>query len=186
MSQDDNIKVTQNQPKGEVDVDELKQKAGEVFNKMPLLGPISWLYSQSRAHQHYFMNDINWLMLPPIINDQYKLYIKDNAPLAYVSWAFVSEEVIARIQKSNQLRLAPHEWASGDTVLIVDAVVPFGGMKDVVKSVRDGEFSQRDVYMYMPAMPGQGEGKLMKLPNAQASSEKAGDDNSDSGDSAIH
>lgn len=187
MSQDEEIKVTQNQPNtdskdsSETTVDELKTKAGEVFNKMPLLGPISWLYSQSRGHQHYFMSDINWLIMPPLMHDQYKLYIKDNAPLAYVSWAKVSQEVVERIQKSNQLRLAPSDWNSGDIIMIVDAVVPFGGMKGVVKSVRDSEFADSDVYMYMPAIPGQDEGKLVKLPVA-----KMPDEEVTSGDASLH
>lgn len=104
------------------------------LTRLPLLGPIVWLYQQSPFHKHLFISDLEWLVMPPLMTDQCKLFTKDDAPVAFASWAFVSEEVEQRIL-SRQFRIAPQDWRSGDRLLLIDLLSPFGGNDALLKDL---------------------------------------------------
>jgi hemolysin-activating ACP:hemolysin acyltransferase len=67
------------------------------------------------------------------------------APIAVATWAFVSEEVDARITSdlSRRIRLRPDEWKSGDIVWIVDLVGAPVGVANAVQWLKAGPFKER-------------------------------------------
>lgn len=132
-----------------------KRQAQSVLDRLPMLGPILWLYLHSPAHKHIFVADLEWLVVPAVVLDQYKLYMKDNAPLAFASWAFVSEEVENRLAQG-QMRLAPKDWKSGDRLWLIDLVAPFGGGKEVFRELREGVFAGRGIKQLLPRPDGKG------------------------------
>jgi len=131
------------------------KQAKALLAKLPLLGPVVWLYMHAPSHKHLFVTDIEWMVVPPMTLNQYKLYMKEEAPLAYASWAFVDEEIEKRLL-SGRVRLAPKEWRSGDRLWLIDLVAPFGGGKDVLKDVRDNIFPNRSIKQLVPDSDGKG------------------------------
>ncbi len=125
------------------------EQAKAVLTKLPMLGHILWLYSHSPFHKYVFVSDFEWLVLPPLVQQQYKLYMKNEAPIAYASWAFVSEEVEKRLL-AGQTKLSPQDWKSGDRLWLIDLISPFGGTKDIVKDIRENVFPNQTVHYLVP------------------------------------
>jgi cytolysin-activating lysine-acyltransferase len=114
-------------------------------------GEVTWLMGRSPRHRHLFVADFDWLVGPPLALKQARIFRNPNkpldnkvagaassqvegTPLAFVSWAFVSDEVNERL-KSGVIRLQPAEWRSGPYPWIVDIVAPFGGAEQAVAEV---------------------------------------------------
>lgn len=89
----------------------------------------------SPAHKHLFLTDLEWLVIPPLLLRQFRVFRRGGKPFAYASWAFVSREVEERL-KSGPAKLRPGEWKSGDQALIVDLLAPFGGGEQVVEKIK--------------------------------------------------
>jgi cytolysin-activating lysine-acyltransferase len=92
-----------------------------------ILGQVMWLMMQSPLHRNLFLSEIEWRVLPAIAMGQSRLFRDDKKkPLAFVTWAFVTDEIAGRLQ-AQPARLQPNEWKSGERRLIIDVVAPFGG-----------------------------------------------------------
>lgn len=130
-----------------------QQQAKSVFKKLPLLGPIAWLMMQKGASRHAFVADLEWRVMPPLVLDQAKLYMKDDAPLAYASWAKLSDAVVERYRQA-PFHLAPGDWNSGDKVWIIDLFAPFGDADKVLKDLRENLFPTSTLYQLAPAPEG--------------------------------
>lgn len=115
------------------------QQAKASLGKLPILGPAMWLYARDDRRKYTFIAEQDWLLIPPIIMDQCKLYTREEIPWAFCTWAFVSDEVDARL-RSNP-RIAPHEWKSGTHPWIIDVVAPFGDLDGIVEDVRRTVFA---------------------------------------------
>lgn len=114
---------------------EAVEQAKAALAKLPVLGPVIWLYGRDPARRYAFIADLDHLVLPPVLLDQCRIYFKSGVPWGYVSWAKVSETVHQRLV-GGIARLAPHEWNSGGHPWIVDVVAPFGGASELVDEVR--------------------------------------------------
>lgn len=124
-------------------------QAQNVFKKVPLLGPVAWLLMQQAATRHLFLADLEWRVMPALVLDQAKLYMRDQTPLAFVSWAKLSEATAARYQQP-PYHLAPSDWKSGDRVWIIDLIAPFGNTQEIVKDVRENLFPTSAIYQLVP------------------------------------
>jgi cytolysin-activating lysine-acyltransferase len=110
------------------------EQARSSLAKLPLLGPAAWLMGRDELKRFTFMADIDWLLLPPLVLDQCKLYSKQELPWAFFTWAFVNDAVHARLQ-SAEAKIAPHEWKSGQHTWIISAIAPFGDMENLLTDV---------------------------------------------------
>jgi len=94
-----------------------------------------WLMSRSKAHGHVTMGDMDWLVLPPIILKQARIFRDGKQdPIAFMSWALVSDEVNHRL-KSGVQKLEPVDWNSGQHFWIIDLVTPFGEALPILEIV---------------------------------------------------
>ena len=110
------------------------------MNKACDLVDILDLMNLSEIHRRFTVADIHRLVYPPIINDQYKLYHEDDKPVAYASWAYLSEEV--RVKYLSRLgTFRADEWRSGTELWFIDFIAPFGYPAKYV----------RDLYRRFPA-----------------------------------
>ena len=121
--------------------------------KIPLLGPITWLMMQQSATRHGLISDLEWRVMPPLVLDQAKLYIRQALPLAFVSWARLNEEAVQRYRQPPH-RLAPSDWQSGDQVWIVDLLAPYGGVQDILDDLRKNIFAGQFIFQLAPMSPG--------------------------------
>ncbi len=119
------------------------EQAKSVLKKLPLLGPIAWLCMNSPQHRNQFIADLEWRVMPALVLDQAKLYMRDEAPVAYASWAFLSPEAAERYRATG--RLTPGDWKSGPEAWLIDLVAPFGGGGDVIKDVKEKVLAGRAV-----------------------------------------
>jgi cytolysin-activating lysine-acyltransferase len=143
-----------------------KQQARKVLGKIPMLGAVAWLMMQQAANRHTFLSELEWRVMPALVLNQAKLYLKDEAPVAFVSWAKLSEEVARRYQAApHQLTMA--DWASGDQIWLIDAFTPFGGAQEVLKDLREKVFAGQVVRQLLPGGPAQA--KVMTWPAKDAS-----------------
>ncbi len=118
-------------------------QAKSVLKKLPLLGPIAWLCMNSPQHRNQFIADLKWRVMPTLVLDQAKLYMRDEAPVAYASWAFLSPEAAERYRATG--RLAPGDWKSGSESWLIDLVAPFGGGGDVINDMKEKVLAGRKV-----------------------------------------
>lgn len=77
-----------------------------------VLGEIAWLMSQSPEHKHYSLADLEWLIMPPVMLEQFRIYYHNNMPVACALWAYVTPETEEKL-KSGVKRLRPEEWCGG-------------------------------------------------------------------------
>jgi cytolysin-activating lysine-acyltransferase len=103
------------------------------------LGQIVWLMRQSVSHKHLFMVDLDWLVMPAIQRQQFRLIRKDGNPIGYASWAYLSEEVEERMV-SGEKRLGPGDWMSGEKLWLIDLVAPFGGQDIIIRELKEKVF----------------------------------------------
>ena len=136
------------------------------------LGECAWLMSRSVPHRHVFMADIDWRVLPPLYLGQVRVFrdAKGNAQ-ALVSWAFVSDEVDARL-KANIARLQPGDWRSGPHPWIVDVVAPFGGIRQIIDEMTAKVFGGKPVPVL--AFGGKTAAEVLADGNAAAAGPKNG------------
>jgi hemolysin-activating ACP:hemolysin acyltransferase len=94
------------------------------------------LMMNSPAHNHFHVRDLRWLVVPPLLLDQFAIAEAVPvggvalSPFAAVLWASVSREVDLRLSEDmdRSVTLAPEDWHSGDILWIIDTV----GHPDIV------------------------------------------------------
>lgn len=116
------------------------QEAKASLKKLPMLGPALWLFARDERKKFTFIADQDWLVMPPLILDQCKLYMKDEIPWAFCTWAFVNGQVDERLGSSIP-KIAPHEWKSGEHLWLIDVVTPFGGADEIIADLQKTSFA---------------------------------------------
>ncbi len=87
-------------------------------------------------YRHCFLAELEWLLFPAILANQYKLYLKKTRPVGFAAWAKVSPEVAARLDGGDS-RLKPEEWRCGELVRLIHVIAPFGGAKEIVADLEE-------------------------------------------------
>lgn len=107
-----------------------------------MLGEITWLLSQSPAHKHLFIADLEWMVMPAVLLEQFRIFYGPNSPAAVAIWAKVSKETDQRLREG-QHRLRTDEWKGGDIYWLIELIAPFGAqdeiLADLSKSVFKGQ-----------------------------------------------
>ena len=91
-----------------------------------VLGEITWLMTQSPRHKSIPLGDLEWLVMPAILLQQFRLFYKGEQPVGVALWA-LADEIVAKRIDAGDARLTAVEWKSGSHMRIVDVVAPFGG-----------------------------------------------------------
>jgi cytolysin-activating lysine-acyltransferase len=125
-----------------------------------LLGEIVWLLGRSDAHKHIFLTELDWMVMPPIPLRQFRIWRQNNQPVAYASWAFLSDEASQRFidgaAAGHVGRLAPGEWKSGEQLWLIDFIAPFGGGDAMITELREKVFPGQKVKTIQRAADGSG------------------------------
>lgn len=129
--------------------EEIHKQSLKVLQRLPAMGPILLLYMQSAHRRFQFISDLEWLLLPPLVAGQCKLYMKEEYPISYISWAFLDETAEKRMFL-NGGKLRPEDWKSGDRLWIVDLVAPYGGVENMLADIQRNEFPDRLIRLIAP------------------------------------
>jgi cytolysin-activating lysine-acyltransferase len=118
--------------------------AGAAKKTSEVLGEITWLMSQSPLHKQLFISDLEWLVMTPMMLQQFRLFYDQTKPVGVVFWASVSEEVEARLAAGNA-RMRPQDWKSGDRLWVVEVIAPFGKGEEMVRDLKERVFTNREM-----------------------------------------
>ena len=121
-----------------------------VLKKIPALGPVAWLMMANATTRHTLLSELEWRVMPALVLDQAKLYMRDESPVGFVSWARMSDAAAQRYRQAPH-HLAASDWKSGDQVWLVDVLAPFGGAQDVLKDIREVVFKGQAVRQLLPS-----------------------------------
>ena len=112
--------------------DEIAAQAAAIATKVAAtFGQAVGLLMRSGQHKHYSLTDLEWLLVPPLLLNQFTLLSgkpKDGpdvaVPLGLALWAKVSAEVDEKLSANltHPIKLRPDEWASGDIHWLIDII----------------------------------------------------------------
>lgn len=117
-----------------------------------VLGEVVWLMSQSPVHKQFFVSDLEWFVMTPVLLQQFRTYYAQDRPLGVVLWASVSAEVAERLA-GGVTKLRPQDWKSGEELWAVEVIAPFGGAEEMIKDLKAKVFPGREV-RYVAVTPG--------------------------------
>jgi cytolysin-activating lysine-acyltransferase len=100
--------------------------------------------SQSPLHKQFFISDLEWLVMTPVLLQQFRLFYDQSKPIGVAFWATVNEEVEQRLA-AGTTRLRPQDWKAGDRLWVVEVIAPFGGAEEMVKDLKAKVFPQREM-----------------------------------------
>ena len=109
---------------------------------------------QQSTTRYTLLSELEWRVMPALVLDQAKLYMREEAPVAYVSWARLSDAAATRY------RQAPHhvnhgDWKSGDQNWLIDLCTPFGGANDIITELRSTIFKGQALHQFSLGVHGQ-------------------------------
>ncbi len=141
--------------------DEKFQETVQVKPISAAFGDIVALLSRSPVHRCFSIADLDWLLVPPILNDQFavaeaKLPDGHSVGVAFVLWARVSEEVDKRLTQDPRypIRLHPSEWKSGEIFWIIDGVGEPKLIQALIAKVAKDAFADRPFKIVQPVPQG--------------------------------
>ena len=77
-----------------------------------MLGEIVWLLTQSPTHKHFALADLEWMVMPPLLLEQYRVFRGETTPVGLALWAWLSPEAETKLN-AGAGRLRPDEWRAG-------------------------------------------------------------------------
>jgi len=90
----------------------------------------------SKAHKTKDFTSIDRDLLPPILLKQFRVIRDQKLPIAFLTWASVSADVQTKVKRSEALNL--EDWKSGNIVVVVDCIAPFGHKDRIIQEFFDG------------------------------------------------
>jgi len=109
-----------------------------------VLGEIVWLMSQSPLHKQFFISDLEWFVMTPVILQQFRLFYDQDKPIGVVLWASVDSEVSARLAQGGG-KMRPQDWKSGTELWAVEVIAPFGGAEAMLRDLKEKVFPGREI-----------------------------------------
>ncbi len=121
-----------------------------------MLGEVTWLMTQSSRHKSFFLSDLEWMAMAPIMLNQFRVfYATDKTaeeatgkpasrPIGVALWAFVDEDVEARLASGNA-KLRPQDWKCGDRLWVADIIAPYGGQDEMLKDLKSQIFPDKTI-----------------------------------------
>ena len=76
------------------------------------LGEMLWLMGRCPVHRNARVGDMDWMLLPPMMLGQYKIYYADDQPIAFVIWAMMDAAGKQAMKETG--KIAPAQWRAGD------------------------------------------------------------------------
>lgn len=91
-------------------------------------GEMTWLLSQSPLHRALRIGDLEWLVMPALLHEQFYLFRDGDRPVGLALWARCNDIAATKIEKGMiepENRLTLEEWVNGDQIWLIDLIAPF-------------------------------------------------------------
>ncbi|TNJ38535.1 toxin-activating lysine-acyltransferase [Phaeobacter sp. B1627] len=95
-------------------------------------GQAVWLMTMSKAYQDLHIRDLEHRVAPAVLLRHFKLYSKGKQPVAFLTWASVTDELRDRIAAGDKT-LELQDWRSGRNIVVVDCVSPFAPASEIIE-----------------------------------------------------
>jgi len=119
-----------------------------------MLGEITWLLSQSKIHKNLFISDLEWMVMPAVLLEQFRIFYGPESPAAVAIWANVSEETDERLKNGAQTKLRPDEWKGGDIPWLIELIAPFGAEEEILQDLSKVVFKGKPFNFHMTGEKG--------------------------------
>lgn len=103
-----------------------------------MLGEMTWLLSQSSLHKVLAIGDLEWLVMPALIHEQFYVFRDGDQPVGLALWAKCKAVAAAKLDRGMiepENRLTLEEWANGDQIWLVDLIAPFANAENKHREV---------------------------------------------------
>lgn len=100
------------------------------------LGQATWLMTISKEHRDLPVSVIEVRVTPAVLLQQFKLYMKNKQPIAFIAWALVSDTIKESLLSGTYV-LQPADWRSGNNIVIVECISPFTLRSEIEKQFWD-------------------------------------------------
>jgi len=93
-----------------------------------MLGEMTWLLSQSPLHRALAIGDLEWLVMPALLVEQFYVFRDGDKPVGLALWAKCGPAAVKKLDKGMiepENRLSLEEWSNGDQIWLVDLIAPF-------------------------------------------------------------
>ncbi|WP_374498618.1 toxin-activating lysine-acyltransferase [Zoogloea sp.] len=130
-----------------------QEQAKVVLRKLPLLGPMTWLMLQRGGTRNILLSELEWRVLPALALDQVRLHMREEAPIAFITWAKLSAAAAGRYREPPH-QLSPPDWKSGEDVWIIDVIAPFGGAAEAIQDLKEKVFPGQVLRQLSPSPEG--------------------------------
>lgn len=102
------------------------------------LGEMTWLLTQSPLHRGLSIGDIEWLIMPALIHQQFYVFRDGEKPVGLALWAKCNSQAEQKLQggmiePANRLTL--EEWTSGEAIWLVDLIAPFANAENKQREI---------------------------------------------------
>ena len=95
-----------------------------------MLDQVIHLLSQSETHKDFNVEQISRCIIPPVNLQQCAGLFEDGYLTGWCSWAYLSEEK-ADIFLEGNYKIQPDDWRSGNVLVFMDFVAPFGNFRNL-------------------------------------------------------
>ena len=98
-----------------------------------LLGEMTWLLSQSPLHKALQIGDLEWLVMPALLKQQFYLFRDGEQPVGLAMWAKCNKTAERKLEGGMiepENRLSLEEWDSGPNIWLVDLIAPFANTQN--------------------------------------------------------
>lgn len=107
------------------------------------LGLAAELLCRARNPNNYSLDYLRTRIVPAIILEQIHFAFEERCQVAAMwTWAYLAPDVEGRLQRDPSSILHLSEWNEGASLWIMDVIAPFGHIRDVIRFLRRGFFSE--------------------------------------------
>ncbi len=108
------------------------------------LGEMTWLLSQSKLHKRLSIGDIEWLLFPPLVLGQYKVFYANSQPVGLALWAFLTDETAHKLGENG--KLGPNDWRAG---FDLEDKIKTSNKNSIFEEVKNGQNIPDDASLWL-------------------------------------
>lgn len=102
------------------------------------LGEMTWLLTQSPLHKALAIGDLEWLVMPALIHQQFYLFRDGQQPVGLAMWAKCGSDAVKKLEGGMiepENRFTLEEWTNGDQIWLVDLIAPFANAENKQREI---------------------------------------------------
>ena len=103
-----------------------------------LFGEMTWVMTRSPLHKLLPLEQLESLVMPPILLRQLYVFREGSQPIGFATWAFCSAASAKKLKRGildPEAAFQADDWKSGDECWLVDLVAPFANSENKQREI---------------------------------------------------